>query len=78
MLRARRSSCEWPRLIFIALTMGMGAYFVVWAFLWALSIMPPRRPVPRPQEKWDLCGAGVRPSRAGCECLRVALEAFNP
>ena len=74
-MRARRSSFEWPRPIFIQMTTWINGAFVFWALhgrvLWCL-------PVPPPREKGDRWHGRSRPSRAGCECLWVALEAFNP
>ena len=74
-MRARRSSFEWPRLISIHLTTWINGALMFWALLghvlWCL-------PVPPPREKGDRWHGSSRPSRAGCECVGVALEAFNP
>ena len=74
-MRARRSSSEWSRLIFIHLIMGIGGAFVVWTFFGrVLGCLP----MPPPREKWELVHACSRPLRALYECGWVALEAFNP
>ena len=77
-MRARRSLFEWPRLIFIHLTTRAGGVFVLCLFcaLWARTMMP--LPVPRLEKKCDNWHGSSRLLHAGCECVWVALEAFNP
>ena len=73
-MRARRSSCAWPRLIFIHLTTRVGHAFLLWAFC---GRVPLCLGVPHLEECADVQMAGSRPSRARCECVGVAWEAFN-
>ena len=60
-MRARRSSFEWPRPIFIQMTTWINGAFVFWALhgrvLWCL-------PVPSLRENGEVAHAGSRPSRA--------------
>ena len=74
MSRARRSSFEWPRPIFIQLTTWINGAFVFWALhgrvLWCL-------PVPSLRENWEEEHAGSRPSRACWVCVGVQWEGFH-
>ena len=73
-MRARRSSFEWPRPIFIQLTTWINGAFVFWALLgrvlWCL-------PVPSLRENWEEEHAGSRPSRARWGCMWVECEGFH-